>query len=162
MQHSGRPLQAAYQAGVFAGPSSNCCWLEPHINLFKALIDSAPQLIAQQLPLVLQAMQAAVQQPVVAKSAAFGQVLMVILKNYGGSCTQQQVEQLQDVVSRTATFHNRAQQIIHRANCANSRGLSAQQHLDTDQDGDVEMDPIMHSSGTLMDGQGATPLQGSA
>jgi len=104
VQHPGRSLPAAYQAGVFDGSSSQCCWLEPHVNLFKALIDSAPQLIAQQLPLVLQAMQAAVQQPVVAKSAAFGQVLMAILKNYGGSCTQQQVEQLHGVVDRTATF----------------------------------------------------------
>jgi hypothetical protein len=60
--------------------------------------------VSQQLPAVLAALEAAVQQPVLAKSTAFGQLLMSLLKSFAAALSMQQVKQLQGVVGRTATF----------------------------------------------------------
>ena len=95
--------QPAATTGVMLGGSSSC-WHEAHANLMKAVLDSSPQLVAQQLPATLTALQAAVQQPALIKATAFGQLLMALLKNFGTTFTKQQVEQLQVVVSHTSTF----------------------------------------------------------
>jgi hypothetical protein len=84
--------------------TSSCCWREPHANLFKSLLDLAPQHVLQQLPAVIAALEAAVQQPVLGKSASFGQLLMALHKSFAAAFSKQQVEQLQGVVGRTATF----------------------------------------------------------
>jgi hypothetical protein len=89
---------------LLSATNSSCCWREPHASLFKSLLDVAPQHVSQQLPAVVAALQASVQQPVLGKSAAFGQLLMALHKSFAATFSKQQVEQLQGVVGRTATF----------------------------------------------------------
>lgn len=97
-------LSAATAAGRVSATDSCCCWREPHAILFKSLLDLSPQHVSQQLPAVLAALEAAVQQPVLAKSTSFGQLLMSLLKSFAAALSMQQVKQLQEVVGRTATF----------------------------------------------------------
>ena len=93
------PAFAAHTAG-----SSCCCWREPHVNLLKQLLDIGPQHTSQRLPAVVAALEAAVQHPALAKSTVFGQLIMSMLKTCAAALSKQQVEQLQAVVGRTATF----------------------------------------------------------
>lgn len=89
---------------LHSATNGSCCWREPHASLFKSLLDLAPQHVSQQLPAVIAALQAAVQQPVLVKSAVFGQLMMALHKSFAASFSRQQVEQLQGVVGRTASF----------------------------------------------------------
>lgn len=106
LPHACSVLDLLLQAAL--GGSGQCCWQEPHASLLKGLIDSCPSVVAQQLSAVLQALGAAVKQPGTAKSTVFGQLLMSMLKSYAGVLSQQQVEQLQNVVVGTSTFLTKA------------------------------------------------------
>ncbi len=95
---------SAYAAHTASHSSRCCCWREPHANLLKQLLDIGPQHATLRLPAILAALEAAVQDPVIAKSTAFGQLIMSLLKTCAAALSKQQVEQLQVVVGRTATF----------------------------------------------------------
>jgi hypothetical protein len=70
----------------------------------RALVDGCPKVVADNLTDVITALGAAAQQPTLTKSAAFGQLLMALVKGYAAVLTGQQVEQLLAAAAATSSF----------------------------------------------------------
>jgi hypothetical protein len=88
--------------GVLAG--AGCCWSDSHAVLMRAIVDSCPKVVTDNLSDVITALRAAAQQPALTKSAAFGQLLMALVKGYAAVLTPQQVEQLLAAAAATTSF----------------------------------------------------------
>lgn len=72
--------------------------------LMRALIDSCPNVVTDSLNDVITALKVAAQQPALTKSAAFGQLLMALVKGYAAVLTAQQVQQLLAAAAATSSF----------------------------------------------------------
>lgn len=104
----GTSAAAAGQPAAFTPPGElaglSCCWNDSHAVLMRSLLDSCPRVATSQMDTLVAALKAAAQQPGMAKSASFGQLLMAVVKNYGAVLTKQQVEQLLEAAAATSTF----------------------------------------------------------
>jgi hypothetical protein len=106
-QHTGIEQQQQQQRtftppGVLA--AATCCWTDSHAVLMRALVDSCPNIVTDNLNHVITSVQVAAQQPVLSKSAAFGQLLMALVKGYAAVLTAQQVEHLLAAAAATSSF----------------------------------------------------------
>jgi hypothetical protein len=104
--------QQQQQQQTFIAPgalaAASCCWTDSHTVLMRALVDSCPNVVTNSLGNVITALRIPAQQPQLTKSAAFGQLLMALVKGYAAVLTAQQVEQLLAAAAATSSFMTRS------------------------------------------------------